>query len=108
MTATPTPAAHLCAAVSAVMAHAIDHDLSAPWAIYPTVHGVELQVPTGTYKAWTDTLVISEETGIPAGADARLIHGGPARRWTAEGVLPATGVRVTVRGLMVAGQAVAS
>src|SRR5690349_21127161 len=91
---TDRPAAHVAAAVIAVMQHLIDHGLSAPLDVVPARHAVRVFAPTGTYDAWRDSVTVDEESCEDLAAG---LHGiGPCVRWESTGRLPDSGVRIEI------------
>lgn len=95
------PAAHMHAAILAVVQHAIDHQLPVPFSYRPTPNGIDVALPRHAYAAWTATLNITRESSEPATRDITALL-GPSLRWEAAATLPDTGVRVIVSGHMLA------
>jgi hypothetical protein len=104
-TSTVIPASHSYVALYAVLDHATTHDLPVPFQIVPgttcTPH-IALAVPMHTYAAWAGTLEVDVAEQEPVTDGVLVDRNGPLVSCTALGRIPGVGVRVQVRGLMLA------
>lgn len=102
MTTTPnatTRHAHTLTGYMAVAQHGIDNHLNAPHALTVDADHIEVALTFNDLAGWAESINITGYSSTPID-DPRLTSwlGRDARHWTIDGTLPATGVRVTLRG----------